>query len=199
VVDGTYFDRADLEKIYQQRRAYCAEHNVPHYISEFGPIYNDPTYDESKLRVMADHLDIIESYGDHWTIWNYKDIGKMGIVTVDSGSPWMKRIEEVHRIKTELRADSWIDRASPKLDVHFDGLAAHIKTRLDTLPGEWGSPREELGYMVGDRFVARLLLPVFTEQFRDMSEAEIDAMMTSFAFENCNRRAGLEQVIKRYT
>ena len=48
-VGDEYFDREVIEKIYQERRAYCAEHNVPHYFSEFGVIYNDPTYDETKL------------------------------------------------------------------------------------------------------------------------------------------------------
>jgi hypothetical protein len=198
-VDGEYFDRSNLEKVYQKRRAYCAEHNIPHYISEFGPIYNDPAFDESKLRVMTDFLEIIEFYGDHWTIWNYKDIGKMGIVTVDPKSDWMQRINPVHEIKTELRADSWIDRTSPGLDSHLQGLAAHIKTRLETLPGEWGSPLEELGYMVGDRFIARLLLPAFAEQFRNMSEDEIDAMMASFAIENCNQRQGLANLVRNIT
>ena len=194
-----YYDRAAIEKIYLQRRSYCQEHDVPHYFSEFGVIYNDPNLQASKLKVMADFIDIIESYQDHWTIWNYKDIGKMGIVTVDPESPWMMSIEPIQRIKTELRADSWVDRASPDLDVHLEGLANFIQNRFETLPGDWGSPSEELGYMVGDRFIARLLLPPFAEQFRGMSNAEIDTMMASFAFENCNRRTDLEKLIKKYT
>jgi hypothetical protein len=80
---GEYFDRLAIEKLYRQRRAYCAEHNVPHYISEFGPIYNDPAFIESKLQVITDFLEIIESYEDHWTIWNYLDLGILGIVSVD--------------------------------------------------------------------------------------------------------------------
>lgn len=199
IVDGEYFCRENLETIYQQRRAYCAEHNIPHYISEFGPIYNDPAFAESKLRVIDDYLDIINLSGDHWTIWNYKDIGKMGIVTVDSESPWMKRIQPVHKGKTELHADSWIDRASPQFDTHLQGLAGNIKSRLDTLPGEWGSLLEDLGYVVGDRFVARLLLPIFAEQFRGMSESEIDEMMASFAFENCIQRQNLAEIVRKYT
>ena len=123
----------------------------------------------------------------------------MGIVTVDPESPWMKRIKPVHQVKTELRADSWVDRASPELDAHLDGLAGYISSQLETLPGEWSSPSEELGFMVGDRFIARLLLPVFAEQFHGMSEPEIDALLASFAFENCSRRTDLENLIKEYT
>jgi hypothetical protein len=194
-----YFDRAAFDKICQLRRAYCTEYNIPHYFSEFGVIYNDPAFLSSKLRIMSDFIDIIESYGDHWTFWNYKDIGKMGIVTVDAESPWMKRIKPVHQIKTELRADSWVDRNSDELDTNLDRLAAYIQSRLETLPGEWGLPREELDFVVGDRFLAQILLPAFAEQFRGMSEAEIDEMMASFAFENCVRRTDLEDLIRRYT
>jgi hypothetical protein len=148
---------------------------------------------------MADFLDIIESYGDHWTIWNYKDIGKMGIVTVDHGSLWMQRIQPVHQLKTDLRADSWVDRTSTELDTHLGGLAVHLQSRLDMLPGESSLPREELGYMIGDRFIAGQLLPAFAELFRDMSESEIDEMMASFAFEKCHRRTDLENLIRGYT
>ena len=193
------FNRSHLEQVYQQRRAYCAKHNVPHYISEFGPVYNDPRFYESKFQVMSDYLDVIESYGDHWTIWNYKDLGRMGIVTVDADSPWMKRIQPVHRVKTELRADSWIDRASPELDSHLRALATHLQSRLEALPGAWNSPLEELGFTVGDRFVSHLILPAFAEQFRGISESEIDALMASFDFANCNRRTAFENIIKDHT
>lgn len=196
LVYDEYFGRENLETIYQQRRAYCTEHNIPHYLSEFGPIYNDPAFTESKLRLLSDYLDIIESFGDHWTIWNYKDIGKMGIVTVKPDSAWMQRIRPVQQIKTELRADSWIDRRSPELDAHLEALSAHLKSCLATLPGNWDSLNEELGYLIGDRFISRLLLPAFAEQFRDMAETEIDEMMASFAFKNCGRRDGAEDVIK---
>ena len=111
----------------------------------------------------------------------------------------MQRIRPVHQIKTELRADSWIDRVSPELDMHYNGLAAYISSRIQSLPGEWDSLLEELGYQVGDRYIARLLLPAFTEQFRDMTELEIDTMMSSFAFENCDQRLELEILIKGYT
>lgn len=198
-VGGVHFDRAAIDEIYQQRRAYCAEHGIPHYISEFGPIYNDPAYLDSKLRVMADFLEIIESYGDHWTIWNYKDIGKMGIVSVDPNSTWMDRIRPVHRVKTKLRCDSWVDRASAGLDPHLQDLQDYIQSQVGVLPGNWDGIKEQFGYALGDRMLAPMLLPAFTEQFRGMTEAEIDALMASFAFENCRPRQGLAAVIHRYT
>ncbi len=40
-----------------------------------------------------------------------------------------------------------------------------------------------------------MLLPAFAEQFRGMSEDEIDQMMQSFAFRNCVQREGLVQLI----
>ncbi len=192
-------NRAHLEKMIQQRRAYCVEHNLPHYLSEFGPIYNDPAYEESKLRVLGDYLDLVESYEDHWTVWNYKDIGRMGIVTVDADSPWMQRIRPVHQIKTVLRCDAWVDRASPGLDAHLQGLQSYINSQVESLPGNWAALKDEIEFSIGDRFLSRVLLPAFAAQFRGMSESEIDEMMASFAFENCNLRQGLAEVIQRYT
>jgi endoglucanase len=198
-VNGEYFDRSSIEKIYRQRRAYCAEHDIPHYISEFGPIYNKPEFLESKLQLLTDFLEIIESYEDHWTIWNYKDLGKMGIVTVHPDSAWMQRIAPVHRLKTELRADSWIDRASPSLDSHLQALSTLIQSRLESLPRNRRSLVEELGFLIGDRFLSGLLLPAFAGQFHDMTESEIDVMLQSFAFENCQKRTSLEKIIRSYT
>jgi hypothetical protein len=196
LVGGTDYNRETIEGIYRQRRDYCARHGVPHWMSEFGPIYNQPDYLPDKLRVLADHLDIIESYGDHWTIWNYKDIGKMGIVTVDPESPWMQRIGPVHQVKAELRCDSWVDRVSPTFDAHLSNMSDHIQSRFDSLQGEWSFSKEQLGFAVGDRFLSNLLLPAFAEQFRDMTETEIDEMMASFAFENCIQRSELVALIK---
>ena len=119
-------------------------------------------------------------------------------MTVDADSSWMKRIQSVHRVKTELRADSWIDRNSPGLDSHLRALAAHLQSRLEALPGTWNSPLEELGFTIGDRFVSRLILPAFANQFRGMTEPEINEMMASFEFSNCNRRTALENIIKEH-
>jgi hypothetical protein len=108
----------------------------------------------------------------------------------------MRHIQPIQLIKTELRADSWINRCSPELDAHLEALSAHLQSRLTALPGNWDALTEELGFLIGDRFISRLLLPAFAEQFRGMSKTEIDKMMASFAFENCNRRIGVEAVIR---
>jgi len=78
----------------------------------------------------------------------------------------------------------------------LSNFAAHIQSRLETLPGNWSSVKEQLGFAVGDRFLSNLLLPAFAEQFRDMKETEIDEMMASFAFENCTPRTELVELIK---
>ena len=165
-------------------------------MSEFGPIYNQPDFLPDKLRLLADHLDIIESYGDHWTIWNYKDIGKMGIVTVDPESPWMQRIRPVLKVKTELRCDSWIDRVSPSYDAVFIEFTTLVQSKLSNIPGNWASVKEQLGFAVGDRSLSNLLQPAFAEQFIGMTEKEIDEMMASFSFENCLQRSELVELIK---
>ncbi|MEE8121882.1 MAG: glycoside hydrolase family 5 protein, partial [Anaerolineales bacterium] len=197
-VGGVTYDRDWLEKAYLERRAYTHEHNVPHWMGEFGPIYNDPAFEAAKLRVMADYLDIIEEYGDHWTIWNYKDIGKMGIVYVDPESEWMRRTQPVRGLKTTLCCDSWVERQSPGIASRLQGLTAYIRSVVADHPGNWDNLEENLGFAIGGRLLSQMLLPAFAEQFSEMNEDEIERMMQSFAFENCVRREGLVNLVKEF-
>jgi hypothetical protein len=85
------------------------QHGVPHWLGEFGCIYGDEALQASRLRVMADWLDILQEKGDHWTIWTYKAIGKMGLMYADPQSEWMRRTRPTREAKTALRCDNWKD------------------------------------------------------------------------------------------
>jgi hypothetical protein len=110
IFHGDLYGREQLETSYRERTAWLREQGVPHWFGEFGCIYTDASLEPSRLRVMADLIDIAEEHGDHWTIWTYKDIGQMGLVFADPESEWMQRTKRIRDIKTELRCDSWIER-----------------------------------------------------------------------------------------
>jgi len=195
-VNGIIYDREWLEELFLGRTTYMRENQVPHLFGEFGCIYSDPNLESSRLRLMSDFFDILEKYGDHWTIWNYKDVGKMGIVYADSESDWMRRTEPVRSLKTALRCDSWVERQSPGIDNHLNALADHIRSVLGPQVRDLENLEETLGFAVCDRLISSMLLPAFAEQFRGMNEDEIDQMMQSFAFENCVQRDRLVELLK---
>jgi hypothetical protein len=194
--NGVKYNRGWLKEFYLEQTSYTREHNVPHWLGEFGCVYSDPEFESSRLRLMSEYLDIIEEQGDHWTIWNYKDIGKMGIIYVDPDSEWMKRTQRVRVIKTKLRCDSWVERRSPQIDPQIEGLSAQIKTITKDQPGDWDRIDEFLGFAIGDRLISNMLLPAFAEQFKGMDESNIDEIMQSFAFNNCIQRDGLVRMIR---
>ncbi|TEU21760.1 MAG: glycoside hydrolase family 5 protein [Anaerolineales bacterium] len=194
--DGEFYDRERLEGSYLERTAFMREHGVPHWFGEFGCIYTDSALEPSRLRVMADLIDIAEEQGDHWTIWTYKDIGKMGLVYADPESEWMQRTRSVREAKTTLRCDSWIERHEAEIGRLIQQISERTRMAVADLPGDWANLDETLRRAICDGVLSRMLLPAFAEQFRGMSEDEIDRMMQSFALHNCVRREGLTQLIK---
>jgi endoglucanase len=140
-------------------------------------------------------IDIIETYGHHWSIWTYKDIGMMGAVLVDPESEWMRRIEPVRTIKTRLRSDSWVERIPGPIDPSIRQIAEYA---AETIPyASQADLLSKLQYGIQDGILAQALLPAFVEQFRGMSEMQIESMMQSFAFKNCRPRQDLIELLKR--
>jgi hypothetical protein len=190
-----FYGRQQLEQLNAERAAFMRQHGVPHWLGEFGCIYGDKALETSRLRVMTDWLDILREKGDHWTIWTYKDIGKMGLVYADPDSEWMCRTRPVREAKTALRCDNWIERQQTEITGLIRQLAQHVQTVVAGQAGNWENLVGELENDICEGMLAQKLLPAFAEQFSGMSEKEIDSMMQSFAFQNCIRREGLAQLI----
>ena len=193
-VNGKPFDRGRLERDYRSRAAFIFRHRVPNWVGEFGCIYEDPGRDESNLRVMNDMIEIIEGHGHHWSIWTYKDTGMMGAVLVNPESEWMRRTARLRRSMSLLRCDSWIERQAQPIDSLVGQLADLAQEIIPTLDRADILTRLQFGLQ--DGVLSQALLPAYAEQFRGMTETEIDRMMQSFAFENCIQRAGLVRLLQ---
>jgi hypothetical protein len=185
---GQFYDRQRLKELYAERTAFARRHNVPHWYGEFGCIYGDPAFEASRLRVMADLIDIAEEFGDHWTIWNYKDIGRMGLFYANPSSEWMCVTEPVRRAKTALRCDYWIERQHGELDPLIDDLEQHVRNITAGMPGRWDTLNELLHAAIGSGLLSQMLLPAFADQFRGMDKRQIDMVMQSFALGQCVQR-----------
>ena len=169
-------------------------HGVPNWVGEFGCIFENPALNESNLSVMNDMIDIIEGHGHHWTIWTYKDIGMMGTMLVDPEAEWMQRTNAVRAVKTGLRCDSWIERIPGPIDPFIGHIAEHA---AEVIPGvSQADIRTKLQFDIQDGVLSQALLPAFAECFQGMSEDQIDSMMQSFAFKNCQPRRELVELLK---
>ena len=195
-INDEFYDRERLEREYLERAGFMRRYGVPNWVGEFGCIYAGDTTDDFRLHVMADMIDIIETQGHHWTIWTYKDIGKMGIVCLDPESEWMRRTRPVRQTKTALRCDSWIERQKGEIDQLIQQIVASARLAAPDQSVNWEGLRESLSGAVHDGVFAQALLPAFAEQFQGMSENDIDRMMQSFAFQNCVQRDELAQLLK---
>ena len=93
---------------------FTQQHNVPLWVGEFGSVYNGPPDENGdRLRALDDQIGIFESNEAHWTTWNYKDVGVMGMLTLNRASPYMERISDLLRKKAALGTDDWMSWLPP--------------------------------------------------------------------------------------
>jgi len=195
MVNGAPFDRNRLELDYRSRTAFMLRNKVPNWVGEFGCLYENPALTGSNLRVMNDMIDIIEGHGHHWCIWTYKDIGMMGAVLVNPESEWMQLIKPIRAIKSGLRCDSWIERIPGPIDPLIRQIAEYA---AEVIPSASESEiLSKLQFGIQDGVLTQVLMPAFAEQFRGMNETEIDRMMQSFTFKNCQPRQELIDLLRR--
>ncbi len=92
IVDGRNYDRAALEKTltgkYDQQRI-----ARPVMVGEFGVFRSLPQSFAVQLAITRDLVSIFEEKGWSWTMWCYKDLRDMGMLTVRQDTPWRGFLE----------------------------------------------------------------------------------------------------------
>ena len=179
---------------------FTQQHNVPLWVGEFGSVYNGPP-DENpdRLRALDDQIGIFERNGAHWTTWNYKDVGVMGMLTLDPASPYMERISDLLRKKRALGADDWMKWLPP----------TPVKEATAQLAGQIlqvvADP--QLNPQLNARCVSQTLLcfytgtlmqPLYAGLFKGLSETEMDRILASFSAKQCVPNHGLVRVLSKY-
>jgi endoglucanase len=179
-----------------------AERNgVPLWVGEYGAAFLGGTSDGAhRLRALEDQLAAFTAHRAHTTIWTYKDIGLMGMVTVDPQSEYMRLMKPVLRAKRILGVDSWLNAGMPKTAAHraAERLADFAQKTIGDKEIERVSNRRYLAQAVQSGYLACLMQPAFVKRFKNLSEPRIDEVMKSFAFRNCRVRKELVEVLSRY-
>jgi hypothetical protein len=179
--------------------AFVRQHRVPLWVGEFGAVFNgEPAEFPDRLRALDDQIDVFEEHGAHWTTWTWKDVGVMGWVTLDPDCEYLRRVAPILAAKRELRCDQWqgwLPRTttSDLLTALAGHLTATIPDRLDA-----GQVEGILGMGALAGFAAECLQRAYCQCFADCSEADLDRILSAFAFPRCRPNTGLLTVLRRH-
>lgn len=185
VVNSQHYDRDRLAQEYAQETAWIRERGLPNWVGEFGGIFTGGPQDVYRIAAVRDMVSIFEEHQHHWTMWTYKDLGFMGLVRVNPESEWMRRTQPVREAKTRLRTDNWVERTPGLADAPVRALAEQIVQELGDRMPDANKIFDMLIGSLGPVTFSKALLPAFADQFKDMTETQIDEMMQSFRLENC--------------
>ena len=197
-----FWDRTRIQGNFEEQEGtlFARQHGVPLWVGEFGAESDGPAEELSyRLRALDDQIDIFEQHRAHWTIWTYKDIGMMGLVSVDPDSEYLKTVAPVQDLKRELATDSWgATQPNTAVKARVADLGDLI---LSKLPKTGADPERFKFYLEQStlaNFVATFIQPLWAQSFTDMNEDDIDRVMRSFALKNCRVNEGLKEVLRKH-
>ncbi len=170
-VDGQRLDRETVRQTlagkYDQRRI-----ARPVLVAEFGVSRSHRQPFEVQLAITRDLVSIFEEHGWGWSMWCYKDLHNMGIVTVRPDSSW-RRFLDSPRITGFMRRYK-------ELEAPFTRSVSKLLAETDILP----DTREQWAGEVARDFDA----PALDFVLRRLAEhrpSELAEMARSFAFASC--------------
>jgi len=122
------------------------------------------------LAILDGLLGIFEDLGFAWTIWTYKDVGAMGILSPRAETPWkqFQELPEVASVRDAYR--------QARTDVQKLVLAKAPLVTEGDFGHFWGQSMHHWHAVTLPRVLGLL---------KDKSAEELAAMARSFAFENC--------------
>jgi endoglucanase len=180
--------------------AYTRRHGVPLWIGEFGAVYNGPAAEvPDRLRALDDQIGTFERHGAHWTTWTYKDVGVMGLVTLDPGCEYLQRVGRFIDTKVALGTDHWMQWMPP---TPVKDAAARLARQIDdaigdpTLDAHFGEACFTQAALCS--YAGALMQRTYAGLFKGASENEIDRVLASFSLAQCRVNRPLEAIVAKY-
>lgn len=197
-----HWDLARQEQVFREHEGtvFTERHGVPLWVGEFGSVYNGPSDQvPDRLRALDDQLGIFARHGAHWTTWTYKDVGIMGLVTLDPQSEYLQRVGHFIARKVLLGTDNWMQWMPP----------TPVKEAMERVAGQ---VYEVIGDASLNRrysqacfsqsalcfFTGALMQASYVKLFRGMTENEIDRTLASFSRQQCRVYEPLEGLIRKH-
>ena len=199
--DGlNYWDinRQRVELLKHEGMKYSLKYDVPLLIGEFGSQYNGPADDVPyRLQSMKDQLAVYNENGIHWTTWTYKDAGVMGWMTLAPDSEYSLIIHHIQEAKRHLGAENFVAIHKPSAGRAKAFELSEMIRESSMMP--FNLPNDTaytFNYAALTGFAAAMLQPAYAQRFRFMSKADIDRVLSSFAWDNCVPNVALEKILK---
>lgn len=202
---GTQEQKDRLERQYLRKQEFMAEHKVPIWNGEFGPVYDDPkttadaaSINQDRYNLLGQQLEIYDKYQISWSIWLYKDIGVQGMIYTSPDSKWNQTIQTFLDKKKALRLDAWgmpfpsdVKEALTPLLQWIDQVAPTAK---ETYPTPWATERHVLR-AIHQSFVSQAFSDEFASLFKGMDFDELEQLARSFHYDQCVQRDGLNKIL----
>lgn len=155
----------------------------PVMAGEFGVNSWEETGDPQAAELFAATVDVFESLGFSWCMWDYKDLGRLGLVRPDESTAWVKFLDraDVAALRTTYlqKVEGFVEElaaAVPQLDKE-DRLLLRTQTRH-----HW------------DALVLRHVVAIMNEY----DEEQIAAMGGSFSFDQCRTFSDKLDLLKKF-
>ncbi|TEB18124.1 glycoside hydrolase family 5 protein [Coprinellus micaceus] len=204
---GSDAQKERMFKTYQRKRQWMDERGLCVWNGEWGPVYARQEYDgdateginAQRYAVLRDQLEIYDKDRLSWSIWLYKDIGFQGMVYVSPATPYRQHFAKFLAKKHHLAADAW-GKDDKEVKQFYDPLVSLIeesvedKANLKLYPWLW-SVQERVTRITRTMCLAELMVKEWANLFKGMDEAQLEELAKSFAFENCLKRDGLNEVL----
>lgn len=185
------YDRQKEIFLAQEGTHFSQRYQVPLWVGEFG---------DNGASGLEDQVGVFEEFGAHWTIWTYKSVGHMGWVTVDPAAEYLQVLAPVLEAKRVLGVDHWLVPGLPDTVVRgvMRELADLIEKAIDDPDINSSANQRYLAQTTLAGYVSNLMQPSYAKRFKGMTEVDLDRVLQSFAFKNCQPRPEIVTVLKQY-
>ncbi|KAK4160229.1 family 5 putative glycoside hydrolase [Cladorrhinum sp. PSN259] len=204
---GTDEQKRELRRAYEAKVGFMKERGVPIWNGEFGPVYASPedseheTINKERYNLVGEQLSIYRAENISWNIWLYKDIGFQGMVHASPDSPYIKLLKPFFEKKKRLGVDKW-GRDDTHVRHIYEPVIQHFK---DSIPPEFINRRYpqvwkiegHIHRVIRETLMSEILCWEYASYFKDKSLEELDELAASFKLENCVRREGLNEILRR--
>jgi hypothetical protein len=190
-----------IEVFYSQEGTkFVKKYNVPLWVSECGSVFNGPAdLIPDRLRSLDDQLSIFNEFGAHWTLWTYKDIGTMGILTAKPDSPFVRRIGGIIEKKNLLNSHFGVRWLPENTSMRkLIDLADFVRELIGYDYVDLEANRKYMEQAVFSVYTAVLLQKPYADCFKGLTREELDTLLSaSFEAKNCDINQGLAEVVMR--
>jgi len=195
ITGGKYYDKDTLERDFLKKSEFMFSRHVPLWVGEFGPVYTgDSKKDDMRYQILKDQLAYYNKYNVSWCIWLYKDMGLQAIMHQKSSTPYMKLVSGFLAKKDSLGADAWgsTDKDIRQVIAPLEELLQKELPEYNPYPH---GQKSQISLMVRHILIAEALVPEYCNLFKGLSDEQLTALAQSFRYENCVKRARLEEIL----